>query len=345
MAPAEIDVLATGAVRLGPAVVCDGFAEGCPWRVQTHVHDDHMADFERSKGLQDLVMSPETYALLVDERDVDLEYRSNLHRLKRGEKRVLEDASQLLLLPSNHMLGACQTAVELPDGRRVGYSGDFGWPLDQVIQVDELVVDSTYGSPGSVRKYTQAEAEACLFVLVCERVRQGPVHIRAHRGTMERVLTVLAGGIDVPVLANRRLIGEVDVYRRFGLAAADLVALDSNEGESALRQRSYVRLYSKGDGRGNEPVGGTSIACSAFMSGRDGHNDPLTMYSDSSYCVALSNHADFEETLAYVKATGAKRVVTDNTRRHGRELALAITDRIPGVHATPSTNKPGPRWT
>lgn len=341
----EVDVLETGAVRLGPTVVCDGFAEGCPWRVQTHVHDDHMADFERSKGLQDLAMSPETYALLVDERNADLEYRSNLHRLKRGEERVLEDGSRLQLLPSNHMLGACQAALELLDGRRLGYSGDFGWPLDQVIQVDQLVVDATYGSPASVRKYTQAEAEACLFVLVSERVRLGPVHIRAHRGTMERVLTVLAGAVDAPVLASRRLIGEVEVYRRFGLASGELIAFDSDEGGEALKQRSYVRLYSKGDGRGNEPVGGTSIVCSAFMSGRDGHNDPLTMYSDRSYCVAVSNHADFEETLAYVKATGAERVVTDNTRSHGWELALAIRERLPGVHAAPSSNKPGPRWT
>ncbi|MYB17547.1 MAG: hypothetical protein F4018_03355 [Acidobacteria bacterium] len=303
-----------------------------------------MADFGRSKGLQDLVMSPETYALLVDDLDADLEYRSNLHRLNRGERRVLEDGSRLVLLPSNHMLGASQVALELPDGRRLGYSGDFGWPLEDVIQVDELVVDSTYGSPRSVRKYTQAEAEACLFVLVCERLRLGPVHIRAHRGTIERALTVLCGGVGAPILASRRLIREVDVYRRFGLTTCDVITLDSDDGQAALRQRSYVRLYSKGDVTGNEPMVGTSIACSAFMSGRDGHEDPLTMYSDSSYCVALSNHADFEETLSYVRATGAKRVVTDNTRNHGLELALAIKDRIAGVHAGPSTNRPGPRW-
>lgn len=345
MAPATVDVLATGAVRLGSAVVCDGFAEGFPWRIQTHVHDDHMADFNRSKGLQDLVMSPETYALLVAELDVDLEYRSNLHRLRRGEQRELGDGSLLVLLPSNHMLGASQVALERPDGRRLGYSGDFGWPIEQVIQVDELVVDSTYGSPGSVRRYTQDEAEACLHVLVGERLRRGPVHIRAHRGTIERVLTVLAGGVGVPILASPRLILEVEVYRRFGLTAGDLISVDSDDGRAALRERSYVRLYSKGDGSANEPAAGTSIACSAFMSGRDGHEDPLSRYSDSSYCVALSNHADFEETLAYVRATGATRVVTDNTRNHGWDLALAISDRIPGVHATPSTNKPGPRWT
>ena len=290
-------------------------------------------------------MSPETYELIVAERNADLEYRSNLYRLRRGEQRVLGDGSRLVLLPSNHMLGACQVALELPDGRRLGYSGDFGWPLERVIEVDELVVDSTYGSPRSVRKYTQAEAEACLFVLVCERLRRGPVHIKAHRGTMERVLSVLAGGVSGPVLASKRLIREVEVYRRYGLATDALTPLDTPDGEAALRRRSFVRLYSKGDGGFNEPMAGTSIACSAFMSGRGGHEDPLTMYSESSYCVALSNHADFEETLAYVRATSAKRVVTDNTRNHGWELALAIRDRISGVHTAPSTNGPGPRWT
>ena len=331
MTEAQVDVLATGAVRLGSAVVCDGFVEDCPWRVQTHVHDDHMRDFERSKGLQDLVMSPETHALLVAELNADLEYRSNLYQLERGEPRILSDGSRLLLLPSNHMLGSWQVALELPDGRTLGYSGDFGWPLADVIQVEELVVDSTYGSPRSVRKYSQAAAETCLFALVSEQLRNGPVHIKAHRGTVERVLAVLAGGIGVPVLASSRLMREVEVYRRFGLATDTLTALDTDEGESALEGRSFVRLYSKGDGASNEPGAGTTITCSAFMSGRDGHEDPLTQYSESSYCVALSNHADFEETLEYIRATGAKRVVTDNTRNHGLDLAIAIRERIPGI--------------
>ena len=339
-----VDVLATGAVRLGSAVVCDGFAEGCPWRVQTHVHDDHMRDFERSKGLQDLVMSPETHALLVAELNADLKYRSNLHQLERGEPRVLGDGSRLSLLPSNHMLGSCQVALELGDGRRLGYSGDFGWPLADVIEVDELVVDATYGSPRSVRKYSQAAAETCLSALVSEQLRSGPVHIKAHRGTVERVLAVLAGGIGVPVLATSRLIREVEVYRRFGLATDTLTPLDTVEGQAALQQRSFVRLYSKGDAMSNEPGTETTITCSAFMSGRDGHEDPLTQYSDNSYCVALSNHADFEETLEYIRATGAKQVVTDNTRNHGCDLAIAIRERIPGIQVSPSTNRSEPRW-
>ena len=52
-----VDVFGDGTVHLGPGTVCDGYAAGYPFRVQTHVHDDHMGEFNKSKGEQDLFMS------------------------------------------------------------------------------------------------------------------------------------------------------------------------------------------------------------------------------------------------------------------------------------------------
>ena len=337
---AAVDVMASGAVCLGENVVCDGFVDGYKFRVQTHLHDDHMSDFDRSKGLQDLFFSPETFALLVAERNADLEFRTNLHCVRRGNPHHLEDGSLLKLLPSEHMLGACQVAVDLADGLRVGYSGDFGWPLNEVIAVDELVVDSTYGNPDSVRGYTQEEAEQCLIGLVCERLRHGSVHVNAHRGTIERVLHLLGGNIGAPIVATRQLIREAHVYREHGFAAEGLVPVDSNEGRAAIEDRAYVRLYSKGDGFGKERIEGTTVTISAYMADP---SYPLVTYSDRAYKVALSSHADFSETLEYVRATGAKRVITDNTRNHGVQLALALRDHL-GVEAHPSSNRMGPRW-
>jgi len=334
-----VDVFDTGAVRLGANTVCDGYAMGYAFRVQSHLHDDHMAEFNKSKGEQDLFMSPETRQLLIAERNDDLEYRDNLIPLGRGIRKELNDGSKLTLLPSGHMLGSCQVALELSNGIRCGYSGDFAWPLDDVIQVDELVVDSTYGSPASVRRYTQSEAESCLLEVVSQALRRGSVHVKAHRGTIERVLQVVAGSVGVPVLASARLIAEVEVYRDHGFGAEELVALDSDTGRALLNDRSYVRLYSKGDSFGNELREGTSITCSAYMVNTD---HPLLQFSERAYRVALSNHADFEGTLAYVEATGAKRVVTDNTRSHGIDLAIAINKRFSGVRAEPSTNNPSP---
>ena len=335
----SVDVFDNGTVCLGSKTVCDGYAGGYPFRVQTHVHDDHMGEFDKSKGLQDLFMSPETLALLIAERNADLQYRDNLIPIQRGVEHELDNGTSLTLLPSGHMLGSCQVALELPDGIRCGYSGDFAWPLDEVMQVDELVVDSTYGSPASVRSYTQNEAESCLLEVVCQRLRHGSVHIKAYRGTVERVLHVLAGNAGVPILASARLIREVAVYRDHGFAVGALEALDSEAGRSALKERSYVRLYSKGDRLGNELIEGTWVTCSAYMVGTD---HPLLKFSERAYRVALSNHADFEGTLAYVRATGASTVVTDNTRNHGIDLATAINGHLEGVHAVPSTNSPAP---
>ncbi len=334
-----VDVFDNGAVRLGTNTVCDGYARGYAFRVQSHLHDDHMAGFDKSKGEQDLFMSPETRQLLIAERNADLEYRDNLIPLERGLERELPDGSKLTLLPSGHMLGSCQVALGLPNGIRCGYSGDFAWPLDDVMQVDELVVDSTYGSPASIRRYTQNEAESCLLEVVCQALRRGSVHVKAHRGTIERVLQVVAGNVGVPVLASSRLIGEVDVYRSHGFGAEELVALDSDAGRAVLNERSYIRLYSKKDSFGNELKEGTSVICSAYMVGTD---HPLLQFSERAYQVALTNHADFEGTLAYVEATGAKRVVTDNTRSHGIDLAIAINKYLPQVRAEPSSNSSVP---
>ena len=337
MPPPAVDVLDSGAVLLGDNIVCDGYAYGREFRVQTHIHDDHMDEFDRSKGCQDVLLSLETLALLIEEQNADLPHRENLFPLLRGEEVELDDGSAVTLVASNHMLGSCQVVLRLADGRRVGYSGDFGWPLDEVIKVDELVVDSTYGSPRSVRMYTQTEAEERFAELVRKRLRFGSVHVKAYRGTVERALHLLGDDIGVPVVASERLIGEASVYQRNGFAVGTLVRLGSDEGKYAMSQRSYVRLYSKGDGFRNEMTGGgTTVVCSAFMAAGD---DPLMTYSDRAYSVALSNHADFRETLKYVKATGARFVVTDNTRNHGRELALSINERLNGVVAMPSTNQ------
>ncbi len=50
----------------------------------------------------------------------------------------------------------------------LGYSGDFGWPMDEAIQVDQLVLDSTNGSVRQTRRYSEEEADEALVELVRE---------------------------------------------------------------------------------------------------------------------------------------------------------------------------------
>jgi len=157
-----LDVSPSGAILLGNQICCDGFHRDFKVRVQTHVHDDHMDNFERSKGFQDILMSEPTKKLLLAEFNADLDFRENIKALKLAVRHKI-DRQHVTLLPSGHLLGGVQVAVQLSNGRRLGYSGDFQWPLEKVIQVDALVVDSTYGSSRSRREYTQAERKLDLW--------------------------------------------------------------------------------------------------------------------------------------------------------------------------------------
>jgi len=345
MTERRISVAASGAIMLGPDVACDGFHRDYGVRVQTHVHLDHMHNFETSKGLQDIYLSDPTLQLLIAEFNADLSARINVNMIPVGfrETRTVR-SSMLTLIPSGHMLGSAQVAVELADGLRVGYSGDFQWQRDEpneTIEVDQLVLDSTYGSPDSVRRYTQAEAEERLLTIAAEKLRHGPLYVKAHRGTLHRGLQVLSEITDCPMVASPRLCAEAAVYRAFAYPIGPLCSLKSPEGLQAAASPRHIRCYGTGDQFPVQPKSGTTITLSAFMSNP---NDPVIEYSDRALRIALSNHADFEDTLRYVEATGANFVMTDNSRGgHAVELARELASRL-SVEAVPSELSVSNEW-
>jgi|GEM_PF-352977 len=340
MTPVAIDVSAHGAVMLGDKVTCDGFIFGFPYRVQTHIHEDHMESFDSSKGYQHILMSEATKELLVVELDADIEYRSNIDAIPLGS-RYRGEGIELEMFSNGHMVGSAQVAVTISGGPKVGYSGDFNWPLEKVIQVEALVVDSTYGSQNSVRKYSQDDACSRFVELVLEKVKTCPVLIKAHPGTLQRALELLDGELTCPILASRRLAAEAEVYRRFGYSIGSLIIIDSTEAQQVIAEGRYIRLYGRRETPPSDPESNTVIVLSAYMTSPD---EPLLEFSERSYRVAISSHADFEGTLEYVKATGATEVVTDNSRGgHAIELAVALKTRL-GIEARPSSQAFSRGW-
>lgn len=336
----EIDVTEKGAVLLGNEMVCDGFRHGYPYRFQTHIHDDHMDDFDTSKGYQDVLLHPATRDLLIAERNADLPYRANLIRVSPGEALGLESC-RLITLGNGHMLGSVQVALELPTGTRLGYSGDFQWPLEQVVEVDALVVDSTYGSPTSRRGYSQEEVGARFIDLVRRQLRLGPVIVKAHRGTLQRSLELLDEAQIEPILSTGRLKREAHVYAQYGYSIPSLIAIESTESKDLLRSNRYLRLVSTRDAEVSDRSLGTRITLSAFLSRPD---EPVLEVSERAYRVAMSGHADFDGTLEFVRASGARYVVTDNSRGgHGVDLSLALIDHL-GIEARPSSQKVSREW-
>ena len=335
----DIDVCLSGAVLLGPDVVCDGFHREKRFRIQTHVHTDHLSDFDTSKGLQTIYLSKPTRDLLEAEFNADLAIRSNVVGVAYGHP-VECGSSRVTLLHSGHMLGSSQVLVERDDGFRAAYSGDFHWPLENVVQTDVLVVDSTYGSPRSVRKFSQERAENEFYSLIQRKCAEGPVYLTAHRGTLQRALRTLSDLRGCHLVASKRVARELEVYMRFGYPIPEFTVAGTPEARLALQEPRLIRIYDAKDQSPVDPSDGTSITLSAF--GVVGLS-PVLDHSEKCFVVAMSDHADFQGTLDYIAATGARYVVTDNTKGHGVELAQEIAARL-NVEVRVSSNLHSRSW-
>jgi putative mRNA 3-end processing factor len=300
-----------------------------------------MDDFNRSKGLQNIYMTPATRSLLIAEFNADLDIRQNLKAIAPGEE-VETEGVRISLLSSGHMLGSAQVAVELEDGTRLGYSGDFQWPIDPVIRVDGLVVDSTYGSPDTRKTFTQSDVEDRFRDLIKSRLKLGPVLVKAYRGTAQRALQILSGSVECAVVGSPKLCKSIPIYQEFGYAVGPVLDCESDEGKAALTSGdSFIRLYGHTDQFPVDSHPASTVVLSAFAAHPD---DPIMEYSVRACRVALTDHADFDGTLAYVEATGAKYVVTDNTRPgYAIELAGELRRRL-NIEARPSSNAASLEW-
>ena len=153
-------------------------------------------------------------------------------------------------------------------------------------------------------------------------------------------MTVLTGNVDVPILATNRLIRELAVFRKYGQPLAEVMSSESAEGKALMRQeRRYIRLFASE----RFPVDTSRVTCiqlNAYVPS----DQPLVKHSDHNYTVALTNHADFDATLAYIESTGASEVVTDCTRsKHADVLAFEIRSRL-GLDARASSSTRRYEW-
>jgi putative mRNA 3-end processing factor len=352
----QIDVLKDGTVLLGPDITCDGHHSDRHLRVQTHIHSDHMAGWGKSLR-QEVLMSFPTLQLLMAQSPREhetLDLRSNLYvaienfkdagipdlQCHTSNKLVPMEmdfnGNKVELISSDHMLGAVQTKVTLSDGTTVGYSGDFNWPLEKVMQVDELVVDATYGNPDQALHRPIEEVEQAFVKLVKDGIREGePVHVTGHTGPIQHALEALKrDGVfdtgDIFVVADNVSCSLTKVYAHAGRDVPEL--LNSGENETRTRMAEdpcYIRIWSKIP---NDVVNaGTLIRLTRMRT----DNEAFVQENHSSigfglskiYKVALSNHADYQGTRAYIEQTGAKYVVTNN-RRHNSPARIKPAHRL-----------------
>ncbi len=317
---------------LGDHVSCDGFAYDRAVRVQTHIHFDHMIDFGRSKANQTILVSKATRDLLVAIYNADLPYRENLKILGEGEVYGV-NGEEVEIFPSNHMLGSVQARVTCEDGYRVGYSSDFFWPIDDPIQVDELVVDSTYGDPLGTRRYDQANVDEKLIDVVTSNLRAGhSTALLGFNGRLQTALHLVADFAQRPILCSPKAYPLIDVYRQHGFHLPHVISSASADGISLIRNREPCLAIATLPERRHMPW--IDRYRTVLLSGHAMRyaTDPVTWYGNGDCCVAMTDHADFPGTVEYIRATGARIVWTDPRSGNAQALADAVANTL-GIHA------------
>lgn len=317
-----------GAILLGSYVVCDGFEWDREVAIVTHIHMDHIAHFERSLGVYEYIFcSPETKELLIALKGDWLGLRRNLITLPY-KKRYTHKEEHITLYPAKHVLGSAQVLVEDRDGVRIAYTGDFNFPNTKPIRTDILLLDATFGDPAQITKCNRDEIIDRLVYLVKKELKISSVCILAHRGKLQEVMGILSEmGLSVPFLCAPDIYRISMVYQNCGTNVGNVLSLEDNAAQEIIKKgERHIIFHLFGRRLQLLPKG---IHYTKIRVSRWGTKEPYYTIADDYYIVALSDHADFNGTLEYVRGCKPKLVITDNYRAGSADsLATEIRNQL-----------------
>lgn len=277
--------------------------------VVSHAHWDHVALHTRT------LATSETLKLL------GWDTKPGATPLRFRQAATLGDI-RVELLPSGHMYGSAQVALEYR-GIRVLYSGDlydrpqrFALPM-AAAQCDLLILESTYGTPAHVFPSREdTAARLCDEVQrVVDAVGVPLVLVEGSLGRAQEIMGVLAD-------AGHKLVVSKSIFRwnrklaNLGLAVADCLPY---AGRPARGTVLVYPMRSRGLGGLNRLKGLTKIACS----GQVGRGAARRLGVD--VIVPFVDHADFNALVAIASAAGARKILT--VHGYTEELARALCDR------------------
>jgi len=316
----------TGAVLLGNSVVCDAPADR-PLRIVTHGHSDHTSGLSKSfQRCQKVIMTPATCDFLKLLYGFPSGRDEVLHTLDYGAPLEF-GGDALTLFKAGHILGSAQVLVEDDEGTRLVYTGDFKFPGAEIIPSDVLVIEATYGKPSNRRPFKD-EVEVELVTLVRERLKKEPVFIFGYHGKTQEVIgTLHHGGIEAPVVLPKRIYEVAKLYKDREAKLGDYYQLGTTVAKEAMKH-PYIGIYHLRSAERFQEKG-TRI----YLSGWE-FEQACKKVGEDEYLVALSDHSDFDELIAYVEESQPKFVVTDNYRvGDAVTLAREIQKRL-GIQAS-----------
>ena len=231
------------------------------------------------------------------------------------------------LLPAGHILGSAQIRVTRPDARRIAYTGDLNLAPSltaepaQVARCDTLIVEATFGHPRYIFP-PKASVLGQLEGWIRRTLEAGatPVLLGYSLGKAQEVIKFLRER-GFALCAHASICDIAELYREFGvpldgirrfngsIKPGEVLVFPPQLARSPALRRVWPRALAILTGWALDPA--------------------RARWHGADAAFPLSDHADFEGLVRYVKATGAREVITH--QGYADELAKAL--RQEGIEA------------
>ena len=327
-----------GSIHLGKKVVCDGRpTQDSIVNVFSHAHEDHVKNDLITEAYQKdkrVIMSEITRQLCSTFMLVNLEYDFNLKVVDDNEEQF--DGFTIKLVESKHILGSSQVEVNDEIHGKIGYSGDFGEKVNEYIDVDLLILDSTYSGDFNNRKWTMDDAMEALVDDIKKNIGRKDINLIADAGLLQNILSELDIWEDIPeVIGTKKEQGWCEVYRNALFSQPKNVFLKGSEEERQLKFEQNP-IFTVGHSRsilGDIPKGLTYIVKNIGIE----NEEPINEINENFKRVGISSHSTGRDVIKYVEKVNPSYVLTDSSRsqNNAKKLAKKIGEEL-GIPAISS---------
>ena len=296
----------------------------------SHAHADHLGE----KSAREVLGSRETLALL-RARDRPRTGATELEWSKPVDCRLTAGTgtARLCVEPAGHILGAAQLVIDHPGGRFV-YTGDYRTGAGRThaagapILCDQLLVESTFALP--IFAFPPRERTFAELVAFCRAALdegRTPVVLGYALGKSQEIVHALLEA-SLPVIAHGAVFRMCEAFETLGvpLGVADGRLRPYSAETSAAHQGLKGVLVAPPNAQ--RMVRKVKRASVAFVSGW-ALIDAMIDQRRADAGFAISDHADHDDLVTTVLATGARDVAVT----HGEAIALASILTDLGVHA------------
>ncbi len=268
-----------------------------PFSFVSHGHSDHLKNHDK------ILATPPTV---------------QIHALRARQREVIElelgcvyelEESTVELFPAGHILGSAMIRIQRDDVTLL-YTGDFkikpGWttqPID-IPHADILIMESTFGSPDYV--YNQSSdflvSELFSFIYDCHQESITPIVMGYTLGKAQEAMKIL-GDAGYKTWVHRSAWEIAAIYRQNGVEFSNCSLWNGQlvrHGEVLIIPPHLFR-YRKIN---SLPSRFRTVLLSGWA------DSPTGSRFGCDHSIPLSDHADFEELLQFVKTVNPHKVYT-----------------------------------